>query len=302
MINNLNYRVDKEIFLPITNVECDGIIPDTYYISTKGRLYNILDNQFMEYTGKTYPGVSLKLISGTTKWIHIHRLVITVFDYHPNFKNLEVNHINGKKFDNDINNLEWVTHAENMNHAAITGLITKFRFSDDDVHNIIRLYLDGLYYTEISKIYNCSPTSIYDIITGNTYKYISNQYNIIIRPKRILSRDDHIKMCNLYNDGYAFHEIATILECDRSTVGKILRSISRDPNQEFNTIPLKKYTDNQVNFMCRVFAQNIEEEFSKQYETILKFLHLEDNISNRNGIYNVYNKKTYKNISSLFNY
>ncbi len=36
-----------------------------------------------------------------------------------------INHINGNKLDNSLDNLEWVTHKENMKHAYAIGLILK---------------------------------------------------------------------------------------------------------------------------------------------------------------------------------
>ncbi len=54
----------------------------------------------------------------------IHRLIAQTFI--PNLENKpEINHKNGIKLDNRIENLEWVTHKENMQHAYKNGLINK---------------------------------------------------------------------------------------------------------------------------------------------------------------------------------
>ena len=51
----------------------------------------------------------------------IHRIVAITF-IENNENKREVNHIDGNKYNNSVNNLEWVTPSENMTHAYRSGL------------------------------------------------------------------------------------------------------------------------------------------------------------------------------------
>ena len=60
--------------------------------------------------------------SGVRDQRFVHRLVAKTFIPNPGLKK-QVNHKNGKKRDNRVVNLEWVTGKENILHAYKTGLI-----------------------------------------------------------------------------------------------------------------------------------------------------------------------------------
>ena len=63
-------------------------------------------------------------INGHTHTRYIHRLVAMAFV--PNHMNKPfINHRNGNKLDNRPKNLEWVTHAENIQHAHDLRLIPR---------------------------------------------------------------------------------------------------------------------------------------------------------------------------------
>ena len=86
----------------------------TFDLFIKGRILKL-------YTNKNgYVYINLRRDS-KTKHARLHRLVAKAFIPNPQNK-LEVNHINGIKTDNRIENLEWCTHEENTLHAIKTGL------------------------------------------------------------------------------------------------------------------------------------------------------------------------------------
>lgn len=54
-------------------------------------------------------------------WYPVHRLLAMKFIPQPEGKT-QVNHKDGNKLNNSLDNLEWVTQAENLHHAMDTGL------------------------------------------------------------------------------------------------------------------------------------------------------------------------------------
>jgi len=71
--------------------------------------------------GSGYLQVLIQIGGIVRKHMKVHRLVAFAFMPNPENK-LTVNHKNGIKTDNKLENLEWATHSENLIHALSTGL------------------------------------------------------------------------------------------------------------------------------------------------------------------------------------
>lgn len=94
-----------------------------YKITNYGRVWSNYKNNFLKQ-GKDTKGYSIVYLSIShtkQKTTKVHRLVAIHFIDNPENKP-QVNHIDGNKNNNHIDNLEWNTCKENVNHAIKTGL------------------------------------------------------------------------------------------------------------------------------------------------------------------------------------
>ena len=88
-----------------------------YYVSPEGEVYNRYGLKLKQQTYHGYKKVSI-LYDGEQKTVSVHRMVAIL--YIPNPDNLpEVNHKDGNKANNTVDNLEWVTRQENIIHSSV---------------------------------------------------------------------------------------------------------------------------------------------------------------------------------------
>lgn len=92
-----------------------------YKVSNLGRIKNPYGRIIKANYKEGYMQVGLRNEDGV-KQKRLHRLVAKAFIPNPENKE-QVNHINGNKSDNRVENLEWVTNFENRLHAVKTGLV-----------------------------------------------------------------------------------------------------------------------------------------------------------------------------------
>lgn len=89
----------------------------------KGKCHRYFDEKILKPIETNRGYLRVKLCKDRKiKKIRVHRLVAEAFIKRPE---LEVNHIDGNKKNNKVENLEWVTQRENKQHAWITGLYHK---------------------------------------------------------------------------------------------------------------------------------------------------------------------------------
>ena len=107
------------------------------------------------------------------KKFQIHRLVAMAFMPNPENKRC-LNHINGIKTDNRVENLEWCTHSENEIHSyrvlkKKTNGILRRKIKVEDIEKIKSLCKSGLTQKEVGIMYNVSQTVIQLLVNKKTY-------------------------------------------------------------------------------------------------------------------------------------
>lgn len=177
-MKNIHILPTSEVWKDIKDYE--GI----YQVSNLGNV-KCLGNEFsrkerflkLSPQSKGYLTVVLQK-NATRKMVLVHRIVAEYFVDNAESK-VQVNHINGIKTDNRVENLEWVSHRENLNHAIKNNLTLKgeenrnSKLKDIDVVKIHSLLQNGTTIKELSESYNVSYSTIDGIRTNRYWKHLN---------------------------------------------------------------------------------------------------------------------------------
>lgn len=170
-ISAVEYLKDK------IGVETDGKIwiqpvsLQNYEVSNEGDIRRKTDNRLMAKWCNKFGYQLVSLSNEERKHYQIHRLVAEAF-LGPS--KLQVNHKNGVKTDNNIDNLEYCTASENNQHSY-TKLGRKAskhnaKITYEIAEEIRSLVAEGLKQKDIAKKYQLSPQTINDIIKYRIWK------------------------------------------------------------------------------------------------------------------------------------
>lgn len=224
-----------EVWYPVF----DSVVPYVqpyYYISNFGRLYSTMYKNGVGGIRKINPHkdgyikTTLRLQPNEENrdetHIMMHRLVMLTFDpqVDKDTDKLLVNHKDGNKSNNRVDNLEWCTNQENIQHAYGMNLINSKRgeqhhsstHTDDQIHKICQGLEKGLDLTETAIYAGIEPTYenrryISRIKQEDIWTHISSQYNI---PKelyynKVFTDLQAHEVCLMFEQGMSCTEVAT---------------------------------------------------------------------------------------------
>lgn len=157
-------------------------VKDRYYINQKGELFtNDGKDKMKDATKNGYVKNCLTLKDGKQKFYFRHRLVMICFAYRDDYEDFQVNHIDGNKLNNSLENLEWCTNQENRIHAVKIGLAASLKGEENpasklletQVIDIIHDLLNHVPYSQICQKYNCSKSTVSAIKNKRNWVYLT---------------------------------------------------------------------------------------------------------------------------------
>ena len=135
--------------------------------------------RIMSANNKGYPAVTFYK-GGKCKRFMIHRLVACTFIPTSN-KKLVVNHIDGNRKNNHVDNLEWCTQKQNIAHAISIGIGTigerngLSKFTNDEVRELRKMYVPydpEFGASALARKHGVPLKTMWFILTRRTYKSV----------------------------------------------------------------------------------------------------------------------------------
>ena len=145
-----------------------------YYITREGEVwvYSLKINKWHQKKGTIHKR-GYVYVRTPTKNYQLHRLVASAFIDNPENKPC-VNHKDCNKQNNSVDNLEWVSNKENMQHAIKNGRMKYFsknegrvKYTNEQCQEILKRIKNGMTYAVAGQIYNMPYSTVAHLARGS---------------------------------------------------------------------------------------------------------------------------------------
>lgn len=267
-------------------------INNNYSINKKGDVYSYYTNKILEQRNnkKGYPTIYLT-INGKGISKVVHRLVAQTFIPNPN--NLpQVNHIDGNKENNSVENLEWCTNEYNMRHSWELGLRKPLKGNEIGTSKLLEHEVIGIYESEdnsykLSEKYNVSTSLINLIRSDKVWSHVTKSKTKGIQPLNNLRNNKFSleEVCDIYEKDGKNKDIAKEYSVSESTIksirnGNSYKDITKNLKKGKNT---NRLTKDEVKYIY------LTEDSVKQIRNKISV--------SESTISGIKNNKSYKNIT-----
>ena len=122
--------------------------PD-YYITNHGRLYSTKQKKFISHENKKNHYIQATLLppksnrTAVKRNAYVHELVLEHFLSNKPSDEFECDHIDGDTKNNNINNLQWLNHRDNLLKRRSYTKDRKQRLTKNDMNNFNRWFIDN---------------------------------------------------------------------------------------------------------------------------------------------------------------